>query len=195
MSKPTISQPSSVPAPLHSFLDSLMAVRPSRELCTKKVMFADRGIPFSQHFLKFLVFEHFGQDFLKENLIDHSWEKFCSLTKEQQNLFLIQEFENMLSEISFPVKDTMDLFVKDIMRDDYVVEKFQYRKRKNILMTYRGLRFLLERRFETLWMWFLLSRSFRKTMWKIFQKILFFSLLEQEWSLPSLKHGELLFVT
>ena len=43
----------------------------------------------------------------------------------------------------------MDLFVKDIMRDDYMVEKVQYRKRKTILMTYKGLLFLLKRRFET----------------------------------------------
>ena len=34
------------------------------------------------------------------------------------------------------------------MRDDYVIEKYPYRKRKNILVMYRGLLFLAERRFE-----------------------------------------------
>jgi hypothetical protein len=43
----------------------------------------------------------------------------------------------------------MDLFTNDIMRDDYVIEKCQYRNRKNILVMYRGLLFLAESRFET----------------------------------------------
>ena len=69
------------------------------------------------------------------------------MTKEQQSIFLIQEFENMLSEINCPIEYIMDLFVKEIMRDDYVIEKVkvQYRKRKNVRVTYRGLLFLLER--------------------------------------------------
>ena len=43
----------------------------------------------------------------------------------------------------------MALFISDIMRDDYMIEKVMYRQRKNIILTYRGLLFLLERRFET----------------------------------------------
>ena len=43
----------------------------------------------------------------------------------------------------------MDLFNNDIVRDDYVIEKYTYRKRKNFLLMYRGLLFLLKRRFET----------------------------------------------
>ena len=42
----------------------------------------------------------------------------------------------------------MDLFVKDLLLEDYSIEKVQYRKRKNILIAYRGALFLMERRFE-----------------------------------------------
>ena len=50
------------------------------------------------------------------------------MSKDRQNIFLIQEFEKMLLEIICPFEYKMDLFVKDIMRDDYMVEKVQYRK-------------------------------------------------------------------
>jgi len=100
-----------------------------------------------QHNISF--FEHFGQDLLKENFIAYSQEKLSSMTKEQQTIFLIQEFEKMLSKINCPVEYLMDLVVNDIMHDDSVVEKVQCRKNKNIPMTYRGLIFPLERRFET----------------------------------------------
>ena len=42
----------------------------------------------------------------------------------------------------------MELFISDIMQEEYVIEKVTYRRRKNILLIYRGLLFLLERRFE-----------------------------------------------
>ena len=55
----------------------------------------------------------------------------------------------MLLEINYPFEYIMDLFVKDILRDDNAVRKYNTEKEKNIIMTYRGLLFLLERRFET----------------------------------------------
>ena len=79
-----------------------------------------------QHNISF--FEHFRQDLLKENFIAYSQEKLSSMTKEQQTIFLIQEFEKMLSEINCPVKYLIDLFVKDIMWDDYVLRKFSVQK-------------------------------------------------------------------
>ena len=42
----------------------------------------------------------------------------------------------------------MEMFISDIMREDYVIEKVLYRKRRNLLLIYRSLLFLLERRFE-----------------------------------------------
>ena len=53
-----------------------------------------------------------------------------------------------MSEMKCPDEYIMDLFVSDIMQEDYVTEKVWYRKRKNFLLIYRGLLFLLERRFE-----------------------------------------------
>ena len=66
--------------------------------------------------------------------MDSGFEKLCAMTKDKQNIFLIQEFENILSEINCPFDYLMDLFIKDIMWDDYIIEKYTYRKRKNILL-------------------------------------------------------------
>ena len=70
------------------------------------------------------------------------------MTQEQRNRFLIEEFENLMSDINCPDEYIMDLFISDIMREDCVVEKFSYRRSTNFLLIYRGLLFLLERRFE-----------------------------------------------
>ena len=42
----------------------------------------------------------------------------------------------------------MDLFVKDLLLEDYSIEKVQYRKRKIFLIANREALFLMERRFE-----------------------------------------------
>ena len=76
------------------------------------------------------VIEHFSEDFSKEKLVDSSFEKLVAMTKDKQNIFLIQEFERILSEINCPFDYLRDLFISDITRDDYIVEKYTYRKRK-----------------------------------------------------------------
>ena len=38
------------------------------------------------------VCEHFSEDFSKEKLVDSSFEKLYAMTKDKQNIFLIQEF-------------------------------------------------------------------------------------------------------
>ena len=91
---------------------------------------------------------HFSQDYSKEDLVDHSMEKLCKMPQTQRNNFLIEEFKHLMSEINCPDEYIMDLFISDIMREDYVIEKVTYRKRRNLLLIYRGLLFLLERRFE-----------------------------------------------
>ena len=70
--------------------------------------------------------------------MDSSFEKLYAMTKDNQNIFLIQEFERILSEIKCLFDYLVDLFVNDITRDDYIIEKYTYRKRKNILLMYRG---------------------------------------------------------
>ena len=92
---------------------------------------------------------HFSRDFSKDDLVDFNLNKLCKMTLEQRNKFLIEELKYLMSEMNCSDKYIMDLFVSDIMRVDYVVEKVWYRKRRNFLLIYRGLLFLLERRFET----------------------------------------------
>ena len=70
------------------------------------------------------------------------------MTLDQRNSFLIEEFKHLMSEFNCPDEYIMNLFISDIMREDYVIEKVWYRRRKNFLLIYRGLLFLLERRFE-----------------------------------------------
>ena len=82
--------------------------------------------------------------------MDSNSEKLCEMTKEQRNTFLIQEFEHLLSEINCPGEYIMELFISDIMQEEYMIEKVMYRQRKNIRLPYRGLLFLLERRLEIL---------------------------------------------
>ena len=50
----------------------------------------------------FLQCEHFNEAFSKESFIDNSLDKLKALPKDEQNSFLIQEFENMLLEIKSP---------------------------------------------------------------------------------------------
>ena len=91
---------------------------------------------------------HFSQDYSKEDLVDHNFEKLCKMPHNQCNNFLIEEFKHLMSELNCPDEYIMDLFISDIMRGDYVIEKVTYRKRRNLLLIYRSLLFLLERRFE-----------------------------------------------
>ena len=61
------------------------------------------------------------------------FEKLNAMTEDKQKIFLIQEFERIQSEINCPADYIMDLFINDIMRDDYVIEKYPYRKRRIFL--------------------------------------------------------------
>ena len=77
--------------------------------------------------------EHISEDFSKENFVDSQIEKLNAMTEDKQKIFLIQEFERIQSEINCPADYIMDLFINDIMRDDYVIEKYPYRKRRIFL--------------------------------------------------------------
>ena len=73
-----------------------------------------------------------------------------------------------------------------------ILESHTYRKRENILLIYRGMLFLLERRFETFMNVILFKQIIQDNVVEnLSEDILFFALFEQEWSLPSLKYGEL----
>ena len=86
--------------------------------------------------------EHYNEAFSKESFIDTSLEKLKAIDKNEQNIFLMQELENMLLECKNLSDYIMDLFVKDLLLEDFCTEKNQYRRRKNILLAYRGFFFL-----------------------------------------------------
>jgi hypothetical protein len=90
----------------------------------------------------------FEASFSKENFVDSSYENFKKLPKGQQNISLLKEFEKLLSEFDCPSRYLLEIFNNEVKREDYCIEKRQYRSRKNILMIYRGMLFLTERRFE-----------------------------------------------
>ena len=54
--------------------------------------------------------------------------------QDQRNSFLIEEFEHLMSYINCPDEYIMDLFISDIMREDYVIEKVSYRRRFEIFL-------------------------------------------------------------
>jgi hypothetical protein len=84
--------------------------------------------------IPFMCLCHFSRDFSKDDLVDFNLDKLCNMTLEQRNKFLIEEFEYLMSEMNCSDEYIMDLFVSDIMRVDYVVEKVWYRKRRNFLL-------------------------------------------------------------
>jgi len=92
--------------------------------------------------------EHYNETVTKDSFIDTTLEKIKAMDKNEQNIFLMKELENMLLECKNPSDYIMDLFVKDLLQEDFCIDKQQYRRRKNIFLTYRGLFFLIERRFE-----------------------------------------------
>ena len=70
------------------------------------------------------------ETFSKESFIDKSLEKLQALDTNEQNTFLIQEFEKLLIECKCPADYLTDLFINDLLRNDFCVEKNQYRRRK-----------------------------------------------------------------
>ena len=83
----------------------------------------------------------FEASFSKENFVDSSYENFKKLPKGQQNISLLKEFEKLLLEFHCPSRYLLEIFNNEVKREDYCVEKRQYRSRKNILMIYRGMLF------------------------------------------------------
>ena len=52
------------------------------------------------------------------------------------------------AELLIPPEYFLMLFQKDLDNDTFIVEKYPYRRRKNLLVIIRGLQFLLEHKFE-----------------------------------------------
>ena len=70
------------------------------------------------------------------------------MNKEERDLTLMMELKRILLEVNIPSKYIKTLFQEELNLDSFVIEKQQYRRRKNLLLSYRGIQFLLERKFE-----------------------------------------------
>ena len=68
--------------------------------------------------------EHYNETFSKESFIDNSLGKLQALDKNVQNTLLMQEFEKLLIECKCPADYLTDLFVKDLLLNEFCVEKF-----------------------------------------------------------------------
>ena len=60
------------------------------------------------------------------------------------------ELKKILWELLIPPEYFLTLYQKELDDSSFVIEKFQYRRRKNLLVIYRGLQFIIEQKFEIL---------------------------------------------
>ena len=58
----------------------------------------------------------------------------------------------------------MNMVRKEFERDDFIVEPYTYRNRKNIMRTYKGFQILVERKFE-IFMNLILFRNIISKVW------------------------------
>ena len=86
----------------------------------------------------------------KDEFFDNKVEHLQSLGKQERDDTLALELKKILWELLIPPEFFIALFQKELGNDSFVVEKFQYRNRENLLVIYRGLQFLLEYKFEML---------------------------------------------
>ena len=84
----------------------------------------------------------------KDCFIDNTLMNFRTMSKEERDLTLMMEPKRILWEVNVPSEYIKSLFQEELNSDSFVIEKQQYRRRKNLLLCYRGIQFLLERKFE-----------------------------------------------
>ena len=84
----------------------------------------------------------------KDGFIDNTLQSFTSMSKEERDLTLMMELKRILWEVNIPPEYIKSLLQEKLNSESFIVEKQQYRRRQNLLMCYRGIQFLLERKFE-----------------------------------------------
>jgi hypothetical protein len=70
------------------------------------------------------------------------------MDKEERDATLMMVLKSMLLEVCVPLEYIKSLFQEEFNSESFTVEKQQYRRSKNLLICYRGIQFLLERKFE-----------------------------------------------
>ena len=86
----------------------------------------------------------------KEEFFDNTVEHLRSLQKQERDAILTLEFKKILWELLIPPEYFLTLYQKDLDKSAFIIEKIQYRRRKNLLVIYRGLQFIIEQKFEIL---------------------------------------------
>ena len=86
----------------------------------------------------------------KEEFFDNTVEHLRSLQKQERDAILTLEFKKILWELLIPPEYFSTLYQKDLDKSAFIIEKIQYRRRKNLLVIYRGLQFIIEQKFEIL---------------------------------------------
>ena len=86
----------------------------------------------------------------KEEFFDNTVEHLRSLQKQERDAILTLEFKKILWELLIPPEYFLTLYQKELDKSTFIIEKVQYRRRKNLLVVYRGLQFIIEQKFEIL---------------------------------------------
>ena len=84
----------------------------------------------------------------KDDFVDNTLPSFTSMSKEERDLTLMMELKRILWEVNIPSELIKSLLQEKLNSESFIVEKQQYRRRQNLLLCYRGIQFLLERKFE-----------------------------------------------
>ena len=74
----------------------------------------------------------------KEEFIETKLKEFVKLPIEKQRKELISEQEKILNFLDLNNSFIMNMVRKEFERDDFTVEPYEYRSRKNIMRTYKG---------------------------------------------------------
>ena len=80
----------------------------------------------------------------KDEIFDNKVGHIHSLEKQERDEILTLELKRILWELLIPPEFFLTLYQRDLDNDSFVLEKFPDRQRKNLLVIYRGLQFLLE---------------------------------------------------
>ena len=70
----------------------------------------------------------------KEEFFDNTVKHLRSLQKQERDAILTLEFKKILWELIIPPEYFSTLYQKDLDKSAFIIEKIQYRRRKNLLV-------------------------------------------------------------
>ena len=112
----------------------------------------------------------------KDDCVDSPLPSFTSMSKEERDLTLMMELKRILWEVNIPSELIKSLLQEKLNSESFIVEKQQYRRRQNVLLCYRGIQFLLERKFEI----FINITLFQKVIFPMIKEMVMDEYLHQQ---------------